>query len=80
MAQTNIAISVNGLEKAYKNLKVLKKINFSVQRGIYLPYELQWLLSAHDLLDEFNASLNLENQTLSIATDGSYFRIDNITN
>lgn len=27
------AISVNGLEKSYKNLKVLNKINFSVQRG-----------------------------------------------
>jgi len=27
------AISVNGLEKSYKNLKVLNKINFSVQSG-----------------------------------------------
>jgi ABC-2 type transport system ATP-binding protein len=33
MIQTNIAISVSGLEKSYKNLKVLKKIDLSVQKG-----------------------------------------------
>jgi len=33
MLQTNTAISVNGLEKSYKNLKVLNKVGFSVQKG-----------------------------------------------
>jgi len=33
MMQTNAAISVNGIEKSYKNLKVLKGISFSVQKG-----------------------------------------------
>jgi len=35
---------------------------------------------AHDLLDEYNASLNQENQTLSIATDGSIKQMTNILN
>ena len=33
MLQTNTAISVNGLEKSYKNLKVLNNVRFSVQKG-----------------------------------------------
>lgn len=33
MLQTDIAISVNGLEKSFKNLKVLKQINFTVKKG-----------------------------------------------
>ncbi|SEN68674.1 ABC-2 type transport system ATP-binding protein [Lihuaxuella thermophila] len=33
MMQTNTVISVNGLEKSYKNLKVLKKIDLTVQKG-----------------------------------------------
>lgn len=33
MVQSNTVISVSGLEKSYKNLKVLKGINFSVQGG-----------------------------------------------
>jgi len=33
MEQTNTAISVNSLEKSYKNLKVLKKISFTIQKG-----------------------------------------------
>lgn len=33
MLQTEIVISVNGLEKSYKNLKLLKNINLSVKRG-----------------------------------------------
>lgn len=33
MIQTDTAISVSGLEKSYKNLKVLKNINFTVQKG-----------------------------------------------
>lgn len=33
MDQTHIAISVNGLEKSYKKLKVLNKVHFSVQKG-----------------------------------------------
>lgn len=33
MLQTDIAISVNGLEKSFKNLKVLKQINFIVKKG-----------------------------------------------
>ncbi|MDQ0218367.1 ABC-type multidrug transport system ATPase subunit [Peribacillus cavernae] len=33
MIQTDTAISVNGLEKSYKNLKVLKKVDFTVQKG-----------------------------------------------
>lgn len=33
MDHTHIAISVNGLEKSYKNLKVLNKVHFSVQKG-----------------------------------------------
>jgi len=33
MIQTGIAISVSGLEKSYKNLKVLKDMNFTVQKG-----------------------------------------------
>ncbi|HEY8891296.1 MAG TPA: ATP-binding cassette domain-containing protein [Clostridium sp.] len=33
MIQTGIAISVSGLEKSYKNLLVLKDINFTVQKG-----------------------------------------------
>lgn len=33
MNPTDIAISVNGLEKSYKNLKVLKKIHFNVKKG-----------------------------------------------
>ena len=33
MIQNNIAISVSGLEKSYKKLKVLKKISFTVQKG-----------------------------------------------
>ncbi len=33
MIGTDIAISVSGIEKSYKNLKVLKKINVTVQKG-----------------------------------------------
>jgi ABC-2 type transport system ATP-binding protein len=33
MNQTDIAISVNALEKSFKNLNVLKKISFKVKRG-----------------------------------------------
>jgi len=33
MIQTDIAISVSGLEKSFKNLNVLKGINFTVQKG-----------------------------------------------
>lgn len=33
MIQTNTAISVCGIEKSFKNLKVLKNINFTVQKG-----------------------------------------------
>lgn len=33
MIQTGVAISVNDIEKSYKELKVLKKINFTVQKG-----------------------------------------------
>lgn len=33
MVQTDSVISVSGLEKSYKNLKVLKNINLSVKRG-----------------------------------------------
>jgi ABC-2 type transport system ATP-binding protein len=33
MLHTDTVISVNGLEKSYKNLKVLNKISFSVKRG-----------------------------------------------
>lgn len=33
MNQTNIAICVNGIEKSYKKLKVLKKIDLTVQKG-----------------------------------------------
>jgi len=33
MIQTNTAICVNGLEKSYKNLKVLKKINLTIKKG-----------------------------------------------
>jgi ABC-2 type transport system ATP-binding protein len=33
MIQTIAAISVNGLEKSYKNLKVLKKINIKPDKG-----------------------------------------------
>lgn len=33
MLQTNAAISVNGLEKSFKNLKVLEKVHFTVQKG-----------------------------------------------
>ncbi|MDI3311693.1 MAG: ATP-binding cassette domain-containing protein, partial [Thermoanaerobacterium sp.] len=33
MIQTNTAISVNGLEKSFKDLKVLKNISFTVKRG-----------------------------------------------
>ncbi|WP_042274623.1 daunorubicin resistance protein DrrA family ABC transporter ATP-binding protein [Faecalimicrobium dakarense] len=33
MIQNDTVISVNGLEKSYKNLKVLKKVDFSVKRG-----------------------------------------------
>lgn len=33
MIQTDTAISVSGLEKSFKNVKVLQKINFSVRRG-----------------------------------------------
>lgn len=33
MIQNNTAISVNGLEKSYKDLKVLKNISFTVKKG-----------------------------------------------
>lgn len=33
MTQNDTVILVNGLEKSYKNLKVLKKVDFSVKRG-----------------------------------------------
>lgn len=33
MTNTDTVISVNGLEKSFKNLKVLNKINFNVKRG-----------------------------------------------
>ena len=33
MMQTDTVISVTGLEKSYKNLKVLENINLSVKRG-----------------------------------------------
>ena len=33
MIKTDTAISVNGLEKSFKNVKVLKKINFTVRKG-----------------------------------------------
>ena len=31
--QTNTAINVSGLEKSFKNQKVLKGVHFSVQKG-----------------------------------------------
>ncbi len=33
MSQTNTVISVEGLEKSYKDLKVLNGISFSVKKG-----------------------------------------------
>jgi ABC-2 type transport system ATP-binding protein len=33
MIKTDIAISVSGLEKSFKNVKVLQKINFTVRKG-----------------------------------------------
>ncbi|RDY28173.1 ATP-binding cassette domain-containing protein [Romboutsia weinsteinii] len=33
MNQNNTVISVNGLEKSYKNIKVLKDVNFRVEKG-----------------------------------------------
>lgn len=33
MIGTDIAISVSGLEKSYKDLEVLKGINFTVKQG-----------------------------------------------
>lgn len=33
MIKTDTAISISGIEKSFKNLKVLKGISFSVQKG-----------------------------------------------
>ena len=33
MIQSDTAISVSNLEKSFKNLKVLEKINFTVKKG-----------------------------------------------
>lgn len=39
MIQNDTVISVNGLKKSYKNLKILKKVDFSVKGGgLYLLY------------------------------------------